>query len=144
MNAVPTLYHKPPQVVQCLQERNLRMSTQNVVIVGAGHAGGELATALRENGWNSGILLVGQEAYLPYQRPPPSKTILSGETAIEGLFLKPQATYAKARIDFTPHTRVECIDRSRKVVRLVDGQNHEQHRVSDSFPCAMNCRVTPG
>jgi 3-phenylpropionate/trans-cinnamate dioxygenase ferredoxin reductase subunit len=114
---------QPANTTGLLQERNLSVSTRNVVIVGAGHAGGELATALREYGWDGGVILVGQETYLPYQRPPLSKTFLSGETPIEALFLKPQATYAKAQIDFTPHTRVECIDRSRKVVRLADGRD---------------------
>lgn len=94
----------------------------NVVIVGAGHAAGVLATSLRESGWQGRIVMVGDEPYLPYQRPPLSKAFLAGEVETSQLFLKPQATYDNAGVEFIGSTRVERIDRAAKTVHLSDGQ----------------------
>lgn len=49
-----------------------------MVIVGAGHAGGRTAQALREAGWDGPIRLIGDEAVPPYERPPLSKAVLLG------------------------------------------------------------------
>ena len=68
------------------------------LVVGAGHAAGECATAIREQGWTGRIVMVGEEPHLPYQRPPLSKAFLSGESTAEQLYLKPLATYEKARV----------------------------------------------
>ena len=50
-----------------------------VAIVGAGQAGGEVATLLRQNGHQGRIILFGDETFLPYMRPPLSKAYLAGE-----------------------------------------------------------------
>ena len=50
-----------------------------MAIVGAGHAGGRAAQVLREGGWRGRIVLIGAEAHLPYERPPLSKEVLTGE-----------------------------------------------------------------
>ncbi|MBR8346707.1 NAD(P)/FAD-dependent oxidoreductase [Burkholderia ambifaria] len=50
-----------------------------MAIVGAGHAGGRAAQMLREGGWRGRIVLIGAEAHLPYERPPLSKGVLTGE-----------------------------------------------------------------
>jgi len=92
-----------------------------VLIVGAGHAAGECATAIREQGWTGRIVMVGDEPHLPYQRPPLSKAFLSGESTAEQLYLKPLATYEKARVEFIPNTRAEHIDREAKRVTLSNG-----------------------
>lgn len=97
-------------------------ANETVVIVGAGHSAGELATSLRENGWAGRIVLVGEEPYLPYQRPPLSKGYLSGEVPLESLYLKPQATYDKAGVEIICGTRVESIDRKKKSLTLSDGR----------------------
>ncbi|KWF33030.1 NAD(P)/FAD-dependent oxidoreductase [Burkholderia pseudomultivorans] len=56
------------------------MANERVMaIVGAGHAGGRAAQALREAGWRGRIVLVGAEAHPPYERPPLSKGMLTGE-----------------------------------------------------------------
>ncbi|PTB18878.1 pyridine nucleotide-disulfide oxidoreductase [Trinickia symbiotica] len=91
------------------------------LIIGAGHAAGECATAIREQGWAGRIVMVGEEPHLPYQRPPLSKAFLSGESTVEQLYLKPRATYDKARVEFIPSTRAQCIDRIAKRVTLSNG-----------------------
>ena len=91
------------------------------LIVGAGHAAGECATAIRDQGWVGRIVMVGEEPHLPYQRPPLSKAFLSGESTAEQLYLKPLSTYDKARVEFIPSTRAERIDRVAKRVTLSNG-----------------------
>ena len=101
---------------------NTAVPEDTALIVGAGHAAGVCATSIREEGWTGRIVLIGEEPHLPYQRPPLSKAFLSGEATIEQLYLKPQATYDKARIEFMPNTRAERIDRAARTVALSDGR----------------------
>ncbi len=97
-------------------------SSERIVIVGAGHAGGELAAALRMEGCTAPISLVGDEDHLPYQRPPLSKAFLSGQVAVESLYLRPAATYEKQRIELLGGCRVGAIDRGTRHVALTDGR----------------------
>jgi len=94
---------------------------ENVVIVGAGQAGGELATGLRQRGFSGSITLVGDEDHPPYQRPPLSKGFLMGKIPQEGLYLKPHETYGRFDITLRLRTRVESIDRVSKYAVLSDG-----------------------
>jgi NADPH-dependent 2,4-dienoyl-CoA reductase/sulfur reductase-like enzyme len=55
-----------------------------IVIAGAGAAGGEAAVSLRQQGYAGPIVLLGDEAYPPYHRPPLSKAFLGGEAALPG------------------------------------------------------------
>ena len=92
-----------------------------VIVAGAGHAAGEFAFRLRNSGYSAPIVLVGEEAQLPYQRPPLSKAFLSGHMQAADLLLKPQETYDKADIGFIGGTRIESVDRGRHSVRLSSG-----------------------
>lgn len=99
------------------------MATSDLaVIVGAGHAAGELATSLRRNGWKGGIALIGEEPYLPYQRPPLSKGFLTGDVQQAALFLKPRSTYDEADVELLIGARVDRIDRMLRRVTLSDGR----------------------
>ena len=62
--------------------------SSGVLIVGAGHAAGALAAALRQNGYADPITLVGAEPLPPYQRPPLSKAWLKGEIEADALLLR--------------------------------------------------------
>lgn len=94
---------------------------RNVVIVGAGHAGGTLAALLRQNGWLGRITLVGEEAVAPYQRPPLSKTYLKRDTDVEALKLKPDEFYPEQGIALHLGTRVEAVDRAAKTIAFGGG-----------------------
>lgn len=64
--------------------------TDSMVILGAGHCGGRAALELRNAGWEGDIHLVGDEATLPYERPPLSKGLLTGDSTTEQcMFLPP-------------------------------------------------------
>jgi 3-phenylpropionate/trans-cinnamate dioxygenase ferredoxin reductase subunit len=92
------------------------------VIIGAGQAGCDLATALRQHGYAGRIVLIGDEQVPPYRRPPLSKTYLSGDIGEEALYIKPRAAYAKQDIDLRTGVRVVSIDRDAHSVTVEDGE----------------------
>ena len=99
------------------------MPEQTCVIVGASHAGTQLALSLRQGGWEGRIVLAGDEPVKPYQRPPLSKDVLSGAKSLEQIPIRPPAVLEKAGIEFRLGHRVETIDRSRKILYLDDGES---------------------
>ncbi|BDX31918.1 hypothetical protein TUM20985_24650 [Mycobacterium antarcticum] len=62
---------------------------QTFVIVGAGLAGAKAAEALRTNGFGGKVVLLGDEAERPYDRPPLSKGFLLGSTEREKIYIHP-------------------------------------------------------
>ena len=92
-----------------------------VVIVGAGHAGFQLATSLRQAGFADPIHLINDEAHLPYQRPPLSKAYLKGTGGPETLMFRPQKFYADQTIDLV-HDRVVSVQRDQRKVLLASGK----------------------
>ena len=97
------------------------MSEQTCVIVGASHAGTQLALSLRQGGWTGRIVLVGDEPVNPYQRPPLSKDILSGAKSLENIPIRPASVLENAGIELILGRRVESIDRSAKTLSMDDG-----------------------
>jgi len=85
--------------------------TRTIVIAGAGHAAGQVIATLKQKKFDGRIVLIGDEPYLPYQRPPLSKKFLAGELAAERLYVKPAAFYDDAQIDLRLNTRIDHIDR---------------------------------
>jgi 3-phenylpropionate/trans-cinnamate dioxygenase ferredoxin reductase subunit len=94
---------------------------QTFVIIGAGHAGGQAASALRMKGFEGKIIILGDEAYVPYERPPLSKGLLSGDIDIERVYLKKPDWYANKDVDLRVSTLVETIDKDNKTLALSDG-----------------------
>ena len=94
----------------------------HVVIVGAGHAGGTVASLLRQYGHAGPITLIGDEPIAPYQRPPLSKAWLKGEADAESLALRPLAYYAENNIDFRPNVRAAKLERSDRKLVLSNGE----------------------
>jgi 3-phenylpropionate/trans-cinnamate dioxygenase ferredoxin reductase component len=94
-----------------------------IIVVGAAQAGLQLAESLRGEGYDGPLLLIGDEAHAPYQRPPLSKAFLLGEMADDRLMLRgPDALAAKA-IDLITNTTVTKIDRAARTVTLSDGRS---------------------
>ena len=81
-----------------------------MVIVGAGHAGGAAAIALRQAGYAGAITLVGEEPVAPYQRPPLSKAWLKGDADTDSLLLKPLDWYARNDVDLRLGALIAAID----------------------------------
>ncbi len=91
-----------------------------VVVVGAGHAGVELAAALRQRGFAGAVTLIGDDPALPYQRPPLSKDYLKHPGAPAPV-LRAEAFYRDQRLDLRTGARVAGIDRAARRVTLRDG-----------------------
>lgn len=94
----------------------------HIVVLGAGHAGGSVVAFLRQFGASAPITLVGDEAALPYQRPPLSKAWLKGETTEAKLLLRPEKFYADQKIDLRLGARAIRIDRPNRALLLEDGE----------------------
>jgi 3-phenylpropionate/trans-cinnamate dioxygenase ferredoxin reductase component len=92
-----------------------------MVIVGAGHVGGRAAQALRECGWAGPIMLIGAEPHLPYERPPLSKALLTGERSAAQCALRAPEAYAADGIAHFVST-VDAIDAAARQVTLADGR----------------------
>jgi 3-phenylpropionate/trans-cinnamate dioxygenase ferredoxin reductase component len=91
-----------------------------VLIVGAGHAGFQLATSLRQHGFGGRIGLINDEAHLPYQRPPLSKAYLKGEGRPDSLMFRPDKFYRDQNIELIAD-RAVSIDRAARRLALVSG-----------------------
>ncbi len=105
------------------------MRSDNVVIVGAGHASGQVVATLRQKKFDGNICLIGEEAYLPYQRPPLSKKYLAGELPAERLHFKAANFYDQPNIEVHLNTPIEHIDRATKVVRSATGTEFSYGRL---------------
>ena len=92
-----------------------------IVIIGGGQAGSDIAFELRRHRFEGRIILLSEERYLPYQRPPLSKAVLTGETSASALTLKAAVAYEKAGIEVRLGTKVTAIDRVGCCVRTEDG-----------------------
>lgn len=94
---------------------------QTYVIVGAGQAAATAVEALRKEGFDGRLVVVGDEAHPPYQRPPLSKKFLAGEMPVERLLVKPTTFYDGARAELKLGVRAEGLDLHRRELRLSDG-----------------------
>jgi 3-phenylpropionate/trans-cinnamate dioxygenase ferredoxin reductase component len=95
--------------------------TRTHVIVGAGLAGAKAAEALRHEGFDGSIVLVGDEPELPYERPPLSKDYLRGESPREKARVHPDDFYSANGIDLRTSTEVTRIDTAANKVVLATG-----------------------
>jgi len=96
---------------------------KTVVIVGAGHAAPDAISNLRRAGWEGKIVLIGDEPYLPYQRPPLSKGYFSDDIKKEKLLIRNDAFYEKSNVELRLGQRVESIDRVASTVLLESGDS---------------------
>ncbi len=95
--------------------------TQKVVIAGAGHAAGQVVTTLRQKQFDGDILLIGEESWLPYQRPPLSKKYLAGELSAERLYFKPPGFYDNPAIEVRLNTEIAAIHRDDRDIETASG-----------------------
>ncbi|GIF49840.1 3-phenylpropionate/trans-cinnamate dioxygenase ferredoxin reductase subunit [Asanoa ferruginea] len=93
------------------------------VIVGASLAGARAASTLREEGFDGGIVLVGAEDDLPYERPPLSKGYLLGKKERQKAFVHDAAFYEQQRIELRLGTRATAIDPAGHQVTLDSGES---------------------
>ncbi|GEK08718.1 NAD(P)/FAD-dependent oxidoreductase [Pseudoalteromonas peptidolytica] len=114
------------------------------IIVGGGHAGAEAAFELRKKGWQGEIVLISAESYLPYHRPPISKTYLTGETPLKRLYIKPAAAYEKANICIKLTTKVVDIKPLEHTVTLDSGELLTYDKLILCTGCSSRKLTVPG
>jgi 3-phenylpropionate/trans-cinnamate dioxygenase ferredoxin reductase subunit len=96
--------------------------SRDVVVVGASLAGATVAATLRELGHDGRITLVGDEAELPYERPPLSKELLLGTKQAADLLVRPAADYAELGVELRLGTAATGLDVAARRVTLADGR----------------------
>ena len=99
------------------------------IVIGAGQAGAEVVSKLRAEGYEGRVVLIGQENYLPYQRPPLSKKYMAGEMALERLFLKPKEFYQDKGIELLIGQSALKINPIEQEIEFTDGILNYDHLV---------------
>lgn len=96
-------------------------TTQGVVVIGAGQAGGRAIEALRGSGYEGSITLIGSEAHLPYERPPLSKEMLLDKASEQVAWIRSAAWYNEHDVRLMLGATATRIDRDARDVSLADG-----------------------
>jgi 3-phenylpropionate/trans-cinnamate dioxygenase ferredoxin reductase component len=94
-----------------------------MVIIGAGMAGARAVIGLRGADYQGDISLIGEEAHLPYDRPPLSKAAITEETTPTPVWLLDEDITKSLKADVRTNVKAEAIDREEKRVRLSDGSS---------------------
>lgn len=97
--------------------------SETIVIAGAGHAAGQAAASLRQKKFAGRIIMIGDEPYIPYQRPPLSKKFLAGEIELKRLYFKPENFYPDHDVELRLGETVTAISPTEKTVQLADGES---------------------
>src|SRR3954451_13111098 len=91
------------------------------VVVGASLAGAKAVEAARDAGYDGPLVLVGDEADRPYERPLLSKGLLKGEKPREKAYVHDEGWYAEHDVELRLGTSATAVDREGKVVALAGG-----------------------
>jgi 3-phenylpropionate/trans-cinnamate dioxygenase ferredoxin reductase subunit len=113
--------------IEQINHRNLsvpetKTELETVVIIGAGHGAAQAVQSLRQKKFEGHIILIGDEPYIPYHRPPLSKKFLEGGMTIERLYIKPDKFYENKSIEKRLGCRVTEINPSEKYVLIEGGE----------------------
>jgi NADPH-dependent 2,4-dienoyl-CoA reductase/sulfur reductase-like enzyme len=95
--------------------------TDHFVIVGGGLAGAKTAEALREQGYDGELTIVGAERHLPYERPPLSKDYLAGKAERSDFEVHDADWYDEHKIALRLMTTATTLDPATHTVTLSDG-----------------------
>lgn len=92
-----------------------------VIIVGGGHSGVELAFSLRQLGYPGAICVLEKSSFAPYERPPMSKSWISGTAGPDELALRSQDAFDQANIELMLNCEVKSVDRKKHTVTMNNG-----------------------
>src|SRR3990167_10253005 len=98
------------------------MDKADVVIVGTGHAGAQTAIALRQQGYEGSVAMLGRDSEPPYERPPLSKEYLAGDKPFERIMIRPAHFCAERNIDLRLGCNVASVDAAAHEVTLTSGE----------------------
>jgi 3-phenylpropionate/trans-cinnamate dioxygenase ferredoxin reductase subunit len=114
------------------------------VIIGASLAGAKAAEALREEGFDGRIVLIGSEDELPYERPLLSKEYLRGEKQREDAYVHPADWYESNAVELLTGTTVERIDTAAQAVETAGGERIGYDRLLISTGAEPRVLPVPG
>ena len=100
----------------------MSQARSGVVVVGGGHAAGQLAASLRQSGFSDPIKIVAEEDHIPYQRPPLSKQYLQDQCGLERVYLRQSKFYSDKSIECITGKRVVEVASDSQVVVLENGR----------------------
>ena len=103
--------------------------TYTYIIVGGGLAGASAVEGIRERDKNGGILLIGSEKHLPYDRPPLSKKLWFGKKRVEEIFLHDQKFYDQNGVTLAPGVTVTTIDPKQRAVATSEGKQYHYQKL---------------
>ena len=116
---------------------------KGTLIIGAGQAAAQAAISLRQLKYAYPITIIGEEPYLPYQRPPLSKSYLSDVSSEDEVYLKPAEFWRKFNISIKVNTAVQSINIDEKQV-LLDGGDFIGYEnliiATGTRPRKLNCQ----
>ena len=93
----------------------------DVVIVGAGQGGAHTAISLRQQKFAGSVLVLGAEAFLPYERPALSKEYLAGDKTFDALLLRPASYWEEKKVEVRLGERVVSVDPGAHELRTASG-----------------------
>lgn len=120
----------------------LTSSGSRIVVVGGSLAGLHAAEALRENGFAGSVTVLSGEKDLPYDRPPLSKQVLSGEWSPDRSALRQASQLAEAGIDVWSGVAATALDLTQRRVRTDGGDQVTYDGLVIATGCAA--RTLPG
>ncbi len=116
----------------------------DVLLVGGGVASARCARALRRNGFDGSIVLVGDEDRAPYNRPPLSKELLREDLSLELLGAEPPSWYERRSIELMTGARVERVEPDERVATLVGGDRIRFQRLLLATGAEVRLLAIPG
>jgi 3-phenylpropionate/trans-cinnamate dioxygenase ferredoxin reductase component len=93
-----------------------------IAVVGTGLAGVRAAEALRTEGYDGRLVLLGEEAEQPYDRPPLSKQVLLGKCESQDIALTDEDLRAVLDAEWLLGTRATALDPDSRALTLADGR----------------------
>jgi 3-phenylpropionate/trans-cinnamate dioxygenase ferredoxin reductase subunit len=128
-----------------INERARRLQVpETFVIVGASLAGATAAEALRDEGFDGRVLLIGDEPERPYERPPLTKDYLRGDAPREQAYVHSESFYGAHDIELMTGTTVAAVNPGRSRITLDDGRELNYDRLLLATGAEPNRLQLPG
>jgi len=102
---------------------------QTIVVIGGGQAAGWVVKTLRKTGFAGRLVMIADEIHLPYERPPLSKAVLSGDADIDTVRLFATDDFASLDIEAWQPDVATHVDRERRIVRTQAGREVQYDRL---------------
>jgi 3-phenylpropionate/trans-cinnamate dioxygenase ferredoxin reductase component len=100
-----------------------------VVVIGGGQAAGWIVKTLRKDGFAGRLVMIADEIHLPYERPPLSKAVLSGDADIDTVRLVSSDDFAALNVEAWQPDCAVAIDREQRIVRSSEGREVRYDRL---------------